>query len=231
MSKPIKLEPIELVIPDAGPLISLAKANALDLLLVFKDEVRVIVTDYVQFEVTRAAGIHRDALYLQQFFETNNQRIEIANTDIGDLYIERYKRYQKYKSDEAYRETLERLGEIPPKVPGDLGEASILTFVGSIQAGGPSTPTLILAEDSTLLSRGIGFPNNAAIMSTFSFLKLLEHEHLLTSVSDIWSAISEQRFVQETRVNLQAQNIPTDVSASIDQEKVREFDKKWKMKM
>lgn len=213
MSKPSNSEPIELVIPDAGPLISLSKANALDLLLVFKDEVKVVVTDYVQFEVTRAAEVHKDAPHLQQFFEKNAERIKVAKTDIGDLYIERYKRYQKYKNDSTYRDTLERLGEIPPKIPGDLGEASILAFVGSMQAGGPSTPTLILAEDSTLLNRSIGFPNNSAIMSTRSFLDLLEHKHLRTSASDIWSAISEQRFVQKTRVNRQAQNIPTDVSA------------------
>lgn len=231
MNKPIQFYPIELVIPDAGPLISLAHANALDLLMIFKDEVKVIVTDYVQFEVTRAAAIHKDAQRLQQFFINNSEKIEVAKTDIGDLYIDRYQRYQKYKNDASYRDALDRLGEAPPKVPGDLGESSILAFVGSMQAGGPAKPTMILAEDSVLLNRGIGFPNNAAIMSTLSFLKLLEREHMLTSAAEIWSAISGQRNVQDVRVHLEATSIPTDVSSSIDKDKVQDFDKKWKLGM
>ena len=47
---------IEIVIADAGPLISLARADALETLLVFKDNVSLVITDFVEFEVTR----HRD---------------------------------------------------------------------------------------------------------------------------------------------------------------------------
>ena len=44
---------IEIVIADAGPLISLARADALETLLVFKDNVSLVITDFVEFEVTR----------------------------------------------------------------------------------------------------------------------------------------------------------------------------------
>ena len=40
---------IEIIIVDAGPLISLARADALELLLIFKDEVRLVITDFVEF--------------------------------------------------------------------------------------------------------------------------------------------------------------------------------------
>ena len=38
---------IKLIITDSGPLISLAQANALDLLLEFASEVEVVITDLV----------------------------------------------------------------------------------------------------------------------------------------------------------------------------------------
>jgi hypothetical protein len=42
---------IRLVVPDAGPLITLA--DLLEALLVFRKDVRIVLTDYVEFEVTR----------------------------------------------------------------------------------------------------------------------------------------------------------------------------------
>lgn len=37
-------KPIRIILPDAGPLISLAIGNALDLLLLASDDVRLVVT-------------------------------------------------------------------------------------------------------------------------------------------------------------------------------------------
>jgi len=45
--------PIRLVIPDTGPLISLAAGDALDLLLLAREDVRIVLTDMVEFEVNR----------------------------------------------------------------------------------------------------------------------------------------------------------------------------------
>lgn len=43
---------IQVVLPDAGPLISLALGNALDLLLLASNDVRLVLTDVVEFETT-----------------------------------------------------------------------------------------------------------------------------------------------------------------------------------
>ncbi|MHB8370297.1 MAG: hypothetical protein ACYDBP_11545 [Leptospirales bacterium] len=43
---------INLVIPDAGPLISLAKGGHLDLLLLFKPDVRILIADAVVHPVS-----------------------------------------------------------------------------------------------------------------------------------------------------------------------------------
>ena len=53
---------INVVIPDAGPLISLAKGGHLDLLLLFSPEVRILIADVVDHEVTRFADKYPDAL-------------------------------------------------------------------------------------------------------------------------------------------------------------------------
>ena len=62
---------INIVIPDAGPLISLAKGGHLDLLLLFKPEVRILIADAVAHEVTRFAAKYPDAavIALQNFTE------------------------------------------------------------------------------------------------------------------------------------------------------------------
>ena len=39
---------VRVVVPDTGPLITLAKLHLLDALLVFKENVRIVLTDYVE---------------------------------------------------------------------------------------------------------------------------------------------------------------------------------------
>jgi hypothetical protein len=52
---------IKIVISDSGPLISLANAKALDLLLNFEPGVEVVVTDIVYLETTSGRDVHKDA--------------------------------------------------------------------------------------------------------------------------------------------------------------------------
>lgn len=190
LADPNNTAPIELVLTDTGPLISLAKTNALCLLLAFKKNVKIIVTDYVHFEITRAAPLYWEASLSLKFFEENLQRIEVAETSSGSLYIEQYNRWKKYCDDVDYRETLEKLGDTPPKVPRDLGNVSVLSYVNSIRTGGAPKQTLVLAEDSVLLNRKTRLPDNLTIISTLAFLELLQRKQLLTSVSSVWDKIS-----------------------------------------
>ena len=44
---------IRIVIPDAGVLISLAAGGLLDLMMTFRPGVQVVITDVVEYEVTR----------------------------------------------------------------------------------------------------------------------------------------------------------------------------------
>lgn len=79
---------IKVVIPDAGPLISLALVDALDVLLVFKENVRVVITDFVEFEVTRYRDKRADAQRICDFIARNAGVIEIQET--GQRRVHKY---------------------------------------------------------------------------------------------------------------------------------------------
>ena len=74
---------IKIVISDSGPLISLANANALDLLLNFEPGVEVVVTDIVYIETTSGRDVHKDAEKIYQFLSQNSGHITIQSTGYG----------------------------------------------------------------------------------------------------------------------------------------------------
>jgi hypothetical protein len=61
---------IRIFIPDAGPLISLAMGDALDLFLLLSADVRLIITDVVNYEVT-----HRSEKILKEKKTKESQRL------------------------------------------------------------------------------------------------------------------------------------------------------------
>jgi len=71
--------PIQIVLPDTGPLISLALGNALDLLLLVSDDVRLVLTDVVEFEATHRADRYADATAIRSFLSAHADRVEILN--------------------------------------------------------------------------------------------------------------------------------------------------------
>src|SRR4051812_18230656 len=76
---------IKVVLPDAGPLITLSKLGLLEALLCFKPEIRLVLTDYVEFEVTRRRGEMADADAIHDFIRDNYGRIEIMETSYGQM--------------------------------------------------------------------------------------------------------------------------------------------------
>lgn len=72
---------IKTVLPDTGPLITLAHADALDALLVFDpDRVQLVLTDMVEFEATRRRSTHEDAQRIADFIIKHAGRIAIEPT-------------------------------------------------------------------------------------------------------------------------------------------------------
>lgn len=167
---------ITIVIPDTGPLITLAKADALDLLLSFGDDVRLVLTDVVEFESTRFRTDHKDAQQICDFITANSARIDIESTSYGEQAIAAAKARQRYDENPAVQAFL-LANQMPPpaKMAVDSGEMSIISFISGLIAAPPGPPCLVIAEDDFFLRSNSGaLPGNAHIISTMAFLKALE---------------------------------------------------------
>ena len=156
---------ITLVIPDAGPLISLATADRLDLLDQFA--VPVVVLDVVKAECLFKAWPGRDNL--ERWFGSNDRQIEIISTPIFALYMQATRDEQSKNRGEAKR---------------GLGDAAISWFVANASAdSGPNATTLILTEDAALGDSRLG--RDVHILSTRAFLKTLQNLRVIGSARSI----------------------------------------------
>ncbi|MFX4300172.1 hypothetical protein [Pseudosulfitobacter pseudonitzschiae] len=77
---------IRIVIPDSGPLMSLAKVDRLDLLDRFKCP--IIVTDAVKFEVLNGSEDLPDVQTLKAWFANAGNRIQAAETTYGQQMLQ-----------------------------------------------------------------------------------------------------------------------------------------------
>ena len=164
---------IEIVIPDAGPLITLAIAESLDLLLAFADDVEIVVTDYVNFEVTSFPDRFIDAGVIADFLKRNSARVRVQETSYGQLAIP------------AIEAKLGR-GEKPNQAfPSDGGELSITSFIQATKTSNPGRPTLVLLEDAWFEENAYAVPGNVHLLSTGSFLVGLEQLKKIPSANAI----------------------------------------------
>ena len=182
---------IRIFIPDTGPLISLAMGDALDLLLLLSNDVRLILTDVVNYEATHRSEELDDAKKLKDFLVVNAARIEIESTFFGKLALEDLKR----KEDR---------GE-PATLPRDAGEISINSLILSLRTFNPGEPTLVLMEDSWFEAMIYSLPGNVHLLSTSALLDGLQDLGLIQSAAEI-------------RLRIQAKKPSIKLLASIDRE-------------
>lgn len=212
---------IKVVIPDAGPLISLSIVDALDVLLVFKETVRIVITDFVEFEVTRYRDKRVDAQRICDFIARNAGVIEIQETLYGKSMKEMFKLKERFDEDANFKEMMISAGISPPSLPKDVGELSIVSFATELIKSPPGIPVLILAEDDFFLHSGAATSGNAHILSTRSFLETLQSLGKVKDALSIWQQIQVVRpTVNATRVDRQAAKINTDWASALDTAKV-----------
>ena len=77
------MTPVDLIIPDAGPLISLAHAGRLDLVEVFNRPVAVI--DVVKLECLKKPD-SPDYAVIKAWFHNNSNAIRIIETPVRSVY-------------------------------------------------------------------------------------------------------------------------------------------------
>ena len=188
--------PIRLVIPDSGVLISLAHGHLLDALFSFSDDVRLTLTDVVQYEATMRTDLI-DASRIKEFLKKNGDRIKVDAT--------------------GFHKLIEQAIENPAiELPKNIGEISIYGYVNDIRQDEPGIPVLVLFEDEWFLKNQYTRPRNTHLLSLAAFLKFLEKAIPGFSFDEAMDQIRNTR----PRVNAIEKDIPAS-SATTWKSKIR----------
>lgn len=157
------------LLPDAGPLITLACADALDVL--FRPGWTVMLVDMVLHEVTR-----------NQTPTSNKLAAWVASAQIPVMPT---------KTLEHSRKTAT---ESPPPRSRKLGELAIQETMNAFALKVPPKTGVFLFEDHKIARASFMVPDNCRKISTRAFLIFLEQKGLIDSAADI-----ERRAVQAGR--------------------------------
>lgn len=149
-----------ILVPDAGPLITLAYANSLDVLLL--PGWRLEIVDMVEHEVTRNQTPTSDKI--TRFI--TEHAITIIPTTIHTHY------QQQVQAGNSPRKT-------------GLGEFAIQEHMSRLGLADPVPPAVFLFEDHKIAKTGFYVPEHVHKISTRAFLVFLEEEGWITSASDI----------------------------------------------
>lgn len=166
----MKDEPSILILPDAGPLITLAYAHVLDLL--FKPGWTIQIVDMVLLEVTRN--------------KTPTSELIAAWVKEHQLHIVPTKTYQHYLRSQA--------SAAAPIRKSNLGELAIQEAMNDFALLMPSPISIFLFEDHKIARSSFLLPDNCRKVSTRAFLIFLEQNGWLESAADV-----ERKAIQSGR--------------------------------
>ena len=154
--------PAEIVLlPDAGPLITLAYADSLDLL--FRPAWSVALVDMVLHEVTRNQTSTSEKL--RHWVETH--QLPVLQTKIG----------------QHYQQSLSASSDVPRK--SNLGELVIQESMNGFVLASPPKTGVFLFEDHKIARASFLLPDNCRKVSTRAFLQFLEQKGWLASATEI----------------------------------------------
>ncbi|CAB3781752.1 hypothetical protein [Pararobbsia alpina] len=146
------------LLPDAGPLITLAYADALDLLL--KSGWTVALVDMVLHEVTRNET--PTSARIGEWVRDN--RIPVLETNV-------YHRYTQVRA-------------VSPSRKANLGELAIQEEMSGFGLAAEQTG-IFLFEDHKIARASFLLPDNCRKVSTRAFLLFLEQQGLIESATDV----------------------------------------------
>jgi hypothetical protein len=157
----------KIILPDASPLFSLVGIDALDLLL--KPDMRVVVTDYVEWEATRNGSptANRIAKWI-----ADSELVEVVGTEVGA---------DRIRKDKAGIFDRRR----------DVGEDSIFEAVKNDYVA--PGPYVFLFEDEKMLRQGAGmtyfdkYPVH--LITTYGLLVGLERRGLIPDADAVFAGI------------------------------------------
>lgn len=158
------------LLPDAGPLITLAYADALDLL--FKPGWPLVLVDMVLHEVTRNQTPTSETL--SNWVKANKVSIRTTRT---------FQHYQQTLAAEAM-----------PARKSNLGELAIQETMNDFALDQPQKTGVFLFEDHKIARASFLVPDNCRKISTRAYLLFLEQKGWLASAAEI-----ERRAIQAGR--------------------------------
>jgi len=154
----------ELVVPDAGLLITLAYADRLDLLLALG--IKVVVVDMVTVELTRHLTPTSEKILA--FLAGSN--IRVIETEIGKEAVTQGSAFKKrYAGERAIQDFL-------------------FQFSDEAEQQGQPRYALLLFEDHKIAGTSFVLPDNVYVISTMAFLRKLEEMRVIASAIDVRDA-------------------------------------------
>lgn len=148
------------LLPDAGPLITLAYADALDLL--FKPGWSVILVDMVLHEVTR--NVTPTSTRLAAW---------ATKASLAVMPTRTFARFQELSAE----------GAAPNK--NNLGELAIQETMNEFAITTPPRTTVFLFEDHKIARANFLLPDNGRKISTRAYLLFLEQKGWIDSATDV----------------------------------------------
>lgn len=165
----------DMILMDASPLIYLAKADCLELLLNFAK--RIYVSDEVYFECAGRwydpyvgnGEPPRDAIQIAEFVQANSENIIIKDTQLGS----------QLKKDRLAG------GKVEIQNAGEMSARSLFDRRREITGG--RAPVLVIFEDTEVPLRFAG--KDVHLMSTFALFLAMEIAGYINSAQEIFDSI------------------------------------------
>jgi hypothetical protein len=162
---------VAVIIPDASPVLTLARIGRVDLIGTFSVPVRVV--DQVHYEITTREN-DPDGVVAAGLQRLHNQ-IEIIETNVGVGYQTRR--------------------SLDPETPSvNLGEIAVDEYATALAHGtGPTIVPLVLFEDPDILTLRIARLKGVHLLNTTAWLLALSREGLLPEALDLVQQINASR--------------------------------------
>lgn len=162
---------VAVIIPDASPVLTLARIGRIDLLGSFTVPVRIV--DQVNFEIRKSENDPKGEV-AAALAKLHNQ-IEVVETNVGVGYQTRRARN--------------------PQTPsGDLGEIAVDEYATSLaRHSGPNFVPLVLFEDPDVLNLRIARLRGVHLLNTTAWLLTLHREGLLPEALELVEKINTGR--------------------------------------
>ncbi|MCJ2093592.1 hypothetical protein MKK67_14000 [Methylobacterium sp. J-072] len=164
---------LDLVIPDTGPLITLALIDRLDLLDRFRCP--ILVTDMIHAELTRGPDTAPDKTAIERWYRARGNRVQTVDTLYGTMWRE---------LPEETRRSIKR--QFP-----NAGEESIREFAGRVAEVLPEGDQILVLFEEEKVKR-MSFGRHVHLLHTWAFMVALERMGVIPSADDLYKQV-EQR--------------------------------------